>query len=85
MDTKALAVDIAKENIPEEYAEAAAKGEILVGMPKNVVFAIKAEPAQKKVDLESTPPREIWQYDLDNMQTMIVTFQEGKVAKLDVF
>ena len=85
MDTRALAVDIARENIPDEYAEAAENGEVLEGMPKNVVFAIKGEPAQKKVNLDVSPPAEIWQFDLENMQTMIVTFQEGKVAKIDVF
>jgi len=85
VETGALAQDIALKNIPEEFKEAAEKGEIVVGMDKKTVFAIKGEPKVKKVDLDQTPPVEKWQYELKNLETMVVTFQKGKVIDVMTF
>lgn len=85
VETDALAQDIALQNIPEEFKEAAEKGEIVEGMDKQTVFAILGEPKDKKVDLDVDPPVEKWQYELKSMEIMVVTFEKGKVAKIDKF
>ncbi|MFC1537419.1 hypothetical protein ACFL4P_01180 [Gemmatimonadota bacterium] len=85
VETGALAKDIALKNIPEEFKEAAEKGEILVGMDKKTVFAIMGEPKEKKVDLDKTPPVEKWQYELKSMEIMVITIEKGKVIDVMTF
>lgn len=85
MNTSSMAVDIVRNNIPDEFKEAAAKGEIVAGMPKAVVFAIKGEPAEKKVDLDVTPPVEKWQYKLDAVTNLLIIFDGGKVKETSTF
>jgi len=85
VDTSSLRQDIAKQGLPAEFKEAASKGEIVVGMDKATVFAILGEPKNKSVDLNADPPQEKWQYELKNLKTRVVTFKEGKVAKVTDF
>jgi hypothetical protein len=85
VDTSSLHQDIAKQNLPEEFKAAAAKGEIVVGMDKQTVFAILGEPKNKTVNVSADPPLEKWQYELRDLKTRVVTFKEGKVAKVTDF
>lgn len=76
----------AKRNaIPDEFKEAAAKGTVVEGMDKATVFAIMGEPKSKAVDMNADPPVEKWQFDLADLKTRIVTFKQGRVAKVDEF
>lgn len=76
----------AKRNaIPDEFKEAAAKGQVVQGMDKATVFAIMGEPKSKAVDMNADPPVEKWQFDLADLKTRIVTFKQGRVAKVDEF
>lgn len=76
----------AKRNaIPDEFKEAAARGEVLAGMDKATVFAIMGEPKSKAVDMNADPPVEKWQFELKDLKTRIVSFKQGKVAKVDEF
>lgn len=85
VDTAVLYKDIAQKNIPEEFKEASEKGEILVGMDKETVFAIKGKPFEQKLDVDVNPPVEKWQYKLEGMKIMLVTFEGGKVTKVQIF
>ena len=82
VDTASLRQDVMKQNIPEEFKEAASKGEIVEGMNKETVFAILGQPKSKNVDMNADPPLEKWQYELKDLKTRIVTFKEGKVIKV---
>lgn len=76
----------AKRNaIPDEFKEAAAKGQVVHGMDKATVFAIMGEPKSKAVDMNADPPVEKWQFDLADLKTRIVTFKQGRVTKVDEF
>jgi hypothetical protein len=76
----------AKQNaIPDEFKEAAAKKMVVAGMDKATVFAIMGEPKSKTVDMNADPPLEKWQFELADLKTRIVTFKQGKVAKVDEF
>jgi hypothetical protein len=76
----------AKRNaIPDEFKEAAARGEVAVGMDKATVFAIMGDPKTKAVDMNVDPPAEKWQFELKDLKTRIVTFKQGKVTKVDEF
>lgn len=85
VDTSSLRQDIAKQALPEEFKQAAAKGEVAVGMDKATVFAIFGEPKNKSVDVNADPPLEKWQYELKDLKTRVITFKEGKVAKVTDF
>ena len=76
----------AKRNmIPDEFKEAAARGEVAVGMDKATVFAIMGDPKNKAVDMNVDPPVEKWQFEMKDLKTRIVTFKQGKVARVDEF
>jgi hypothetical protein len=83
--TDALKQQAALKSIPQEWAEAAAQRRVVVGMDKTTIFAIFGEPKQKQVDMVASPPTEKWQYDLPDLKTRIITFQNGKVTKVDEF
>ncbi len=83
IDVSALERDAALAELPEEFREAAARGDILVGMTKRMVFAIMGEPANKSVDLDKVPPVEKWQYDVGNMEMLVVTIVGGEVTQID--
>jgi hypothetical protein len=82
VETASLQQAAKRQTIPEEFKEAAAKKLVVVGMDKTTVFAIMGEPKSKSVDLNSEPPTEKWQFELSNLKTRIVTFQDGKVVKV---
>ena len=84
-DAGSLKVLAAQQAIAPEWTEAAAQKRVLVGMDKTTVFAIMGEPKQKQVDIATDPPTEKWQYELPDLKTRVVTFREGKVAKVDEF
>lgn len=85
VDTSSLRQEALKQNLPAEFKEAAAKGEIVEGMDKSTVFAILGEPKSKNVDMNADPPLEKWQYELKDLKTKVVTFKEGKVSKVTDF
>jgi len=85
VDTSSLRQDVAKQALPDEFKEAAKRGEIVMGMDKQTVFAILGEPKNKSVDLNADPPLEKWQYELKDLKTRIITFKEGKVIKIADF
>jgi len=85
LDVSALKQDIAQNRIPEEFKAAAQNGQIVAGMDRQTVFAIKGEPKTKKVDLDQTPPVEKWQYEGADMKILIITFDQGKVSRVDEF
>jgi hypothetical protein len=85
VDATSLKLVAARQQIAPEWADAAAKKLIIVGMDKLTVFAIFGEPKQKNVDLAADQPTEKWQYELPGLKTRIVTFKEGKVSKVDEF
>lgn len=85
VDATSLKLVAARQQIAPEWEDAAAKKLILAGMDKLTVFAILGEPKQKNVDLTSEPPTEKWQYELPSLKTRVVTFQDGKVIKVDEF
>jgi hypothetical protein len=85
LDASALKTAAAQQAIAPEWAQAAAKKQIVAGMDKVTVFAILGEPKQKQVDMAVDPPIERWQFDMPNMKTRIVTFKAGKVTKVDEF
>ena len=85
VDAASLRQAAKREAIPEEFREAAAKGNVVAGMDKATVFAIMGEPKNKTVDMNADPPTEKWQFDLPNLKTRIVTFKDGKVVKVDEF
>lgn len=61
VNTTASQRQAAMASIPEEFRDEASRGEVVVGMSKETVFAILREPVQKHVDLAQTPPVERWQ------------------------
>lgn len=83
VDVSALEQAAALSELPEEFREAAARGDILAGMTKRMVFAILGEPANKSVDLDKVPPVEKWQYDVGNMEMLVVTIVGGEVTQVD--
>jgi hypothetical protein len=83
VDTASLQQAAKRLAIPEEFKDAAAKQLVVVGMDKATVFAIMGEPKNKTVDLNADPPTEKWQFELRSLKTRIVTFQGGKVVKID--
>ncbi len=83
IDVSALERDAVLSELPEEFREAAARGDILVGMTKQMVFAIMGEPANRSVDLDQVPPVEKWQYDVGNMEMLVVTMVGGEVTQID--
>jgi hypothetical protein len=85
LEASSLKVIAARQAIPPEWAAAAAKKLVLVGMDKPTVFAIMGEPKQKQVDMASDPPIERWQFDLPDLKTRVVTFAAGKVTKVAEF
>jgi len=85
LDPSSLKMVAAQQSLAPEWAEAAAQKKVLVGMDKPTVFAIFGEPKQKQVDLAGDPPTEKWVYELADLKTRVVTFKEGKVAKIDEF
>lgn len=85
LDARALNVAAAQQALAPEWAEAAAAKRVDVGMDKATVFAIFGEPKQKLVDLAADVPVEKWQYELPDLKTRVITFREGKVAKIDEF
>ena len=85
VDASQLERVAALDAIPEEFKDAAARKEIINGMPKTVVFAILGEPKNKNVDLDKTPPVEKWQYELDSTTSLLITFEAGKVTSVVKF
>lgn len=85
LDASVLNSAAALQRLAPEWAEAAAQKRVDVGMDKATVFAIMGEPKQKHVDVAVDPPIEKWQYELPNLKTRVVTFKDGKVAKVDEF
>jgi hypothetical protein len=85
VDTSSLRQAAKRNAIPDEFKEAAAKGEVVAGMDKATVFAIMGEPKSKAVDMNADPPVEKWQFELKDLKTRIVSFKQGKVAKVDEF
>jgi hypothetical protein len=80
-----LKMAAAQKAIPPEFADAAARKQVVAGMDKATVFAILGEPKQKQVDLAAEPPTEKWQYELPDLKTRVITFKAGKVTKVDEF
>ncbi len=85
LDASSLKAVAALQGMSPEWAEAAAQKKVLVGMEKTTVFAIFGEPKQKQVDLAADVPLEKWMYELADLKTRVITFREGKVAKIDEF
>ena len=85
LDTSVLKQDVLKKEIPEEFKDAASKGQIVPGMDKPTVFAIIGEPKNKNVDISGDIPIEKWQYDLPDLKTRIILFKEGKVTEVKEF
>jgi len=85
VDAQVLQAAAARQSLAPEWAEAAAQKRVVVGMDKATVFAIFGEPKQKQVDLAAESPSEKWQYDLPGLKTRVITFRDGKVAKVDEF
>jgi hypothetical protein len=85
VDASSLRQAAKKNAIPDEFKEAAARGEVIAGMDKATVFAIMGDPKNKAVDMNVDPPAEKWQFELKDLKTRIVTFRQGKVAKVDEF
>jgi hypothetical protein len=85
VDPSSLRQAARRNAIPDEFKEAAAKGEVVSGMDKATVFAIMGEPKTKAVDMNAEPPVEKWQFELKDLKTRIVSFKQGKVAKVDEF
>jgi hypothetical protein len=85
VDPSSLRQAALRNAIPDEFKEAAARGEVLAGMDKATVFAIMGDPKSKAVDMNSDPPVEKWQFELKDLKTRIVSFKLGKVAKVDEF
>jgi hypothetical protein len=85
LDASALRIVAAQQAIAPEWAEDARFTRVVIGMDKATVFAIMGEPKQKHVNLETDPPTERWQFDLPDLRTRVVTFQAGKVVKVDEF
>ena len=83
--TTGLAQDIAQQSIPEEFKEAAENGEIVTGMDKKTVYAIKGAPKEKNLNTDVSPPVEKWQYEISEFETQVVTFEDGVVAKIEIF
>jgi hypothetical protein len=85
VDSSSLRQSAKRNAIPDEFKEAAARGEVVPGMDKATVFAVMGEPKSKAVDMNGDPPVEKWQFDMKDLKTRIVTFKQGKVAKVDEF
>jgi len=85
VDASSLRQAAKRNSIPDEFKEAASRGEIVAGMDKATVFAIMGDPKSKAVDMNVDPPAEKWQFELKDLRTRIVTFKQGKVAKIDEF
>jgi hypothetical protein len=85
LNAQTLRTATAQQALAPEWADAAAQKRVVVGMDKTTVFAIFGEPKQKQVDLAADPPVEKWQYELPALKTRVITFKEGKVAKVDEF
>lgn len=83
LDAAALERRQALAEIPEEFRDAAERGEIVVGMSKKTVFAVLGEPKDRSVDAAADPPVEKWIYEPDAITTLIVTIQAGVVTKVD--
>ena len=85
VDASSLRQAAKRNAIPDEFKEAAARGEVVAGMDKATVFAIMGDPKNKIVDMNVDPPAEKWRFELKDLKTRIVTFKQGKVAKVDEF
>lgn len=87
VNTSALKQEASRSHIlaalSPEFQEAAQQRRIVVGMDKATVFAILGEPKAKNVDISGATPVEKWQYELEGLKTLVLTFGEGKVAKID--
>jgi hypothetical protein len=85
VDSSSLRQAASRNAIPDEFKEAAARGEVVAGMDKPTVFAIMGDPKSKAVDMNVDPPVEKWQFEMKDLKTRVVTFRQGKVAKVDEF
>lgn len=87
VDASALKQQAARSHVlaalSPEFKDAAQQRRIVVGMDKATVFAILGEPKAKNVDISGATPVEKWQYELEGLKTLVLTFGEGKVAKID--
>ncbi len=83
LDATALERQQALAEIPEEFRDAAERGEVVVGMSKKTVFAVLGEPKDRSVDAAADPPVEKWIYEPDAITTLIVTIEAGVVIKVD--
>lgn len=85
VETASLRQEANRQNIPAEFKDAAARGEVVVGMDKATVFAIMGEPKTKSVDTSGDIPIEKWVFELKNLKTRVVTFKAGKAAQVQEF
>lgn len=85
VDASSLQQAANRQSIPLEFKEAAARGDIVIGMDKATVFGIMGEPKSKNVDVTGDIPIEKWIFELKNLKTRVVTFAAGKVSKVDEF
>jgi hypothetical protein len=85
VDASSLRQAASRQAIPAEFKDAASRGYVAEGMDKATVFAIMGEPKSKNVDTSGDVPTEKWVFELKNLQTRLVTFKAGRVARVDEF
>ena len=83
VDAAALQQAARQNAIPDQYKEAAARKQVVVGMDKATVLAIMGEPKSRSVDTAADPPLEKWVFETSGFKSVIVTFQSGGVLKVE--
>jgi hypothetical protein len=56
-----------------------------IGMDRMMVFQLLGQPGYKRVDVSKEVPIEKWQYDLPANGKRIITFENGKVLRVEDF
>jgi len=56
-----------------------------IGMDRMTVFQLLGQPGYKRVDVSKEVPIEKWQYDLPANGKRIITFENGKVLRVEDF
>jgi hypothetical protein len=56
-----------------------------IGMDRMTVFQLLGQPGYKRVDVSKEVPIERWQYDLPANGKRIITFENGKVLRVEDF
>ena len=71
--------------IPKPSPKEIAAIKVEVGLDRMAVYQLLGQPGYKRVDVSKEIPIEKWQYDLPASAKRIITFENGKVLRVEDF